>query len=588
MKRLYCFVFAALLSFVSVMGQGLGLGTKPLYITSLTQYDDNVLMASKGGDWVKLFNKDFSSVLKSWNLDTSVMAVATDGNRIFASTADNRILSLDPDGDGILKSGKTAAGPNYIVPAGNTIWVLEQWQGTVSEYSAEDLSLIRSVKVLREPKAGVLSNDGKHLFVANFLPATAANLDYVAADVSVIDTQSGEVVVNIKLANGSNALRGITISEDGRYVFVSHNMGRFAVPATQLLQGWMNTSAMSVIDVANLKYVGAVILDEPERGAAGIWDIKSVGGKIFVSHSGTHDLSVIDYKEFTDKLENYQGDVETLAYDLRFMYGLRKRLQLVGNGPRNIAIVGGNIVVPMYFSDTVDIVGIESEEVDNIVPLVENREETMAQKGEKVFNDATHCFQNWQSCNGCHPGDARNDGMNWDQLNDGIGNSKNCKSLLFSIQTAPSMISGIRETAQLANRKGFFHVQFYEIPEELGKCVDAYTESLRPVPSPYLVDGKLSEKAKQGEKVFEKYKCGECHSGPYYTDKQMHRIGQDIEFDNGWDTPTLREVWRTAPYLFDGRATTLKDVFMVWKHGLEGKKVSEKDIDLLVEYVQSL
>ena len=78
--------------------------------------------------------------------------------------------------------------------------------------------------------------------------------------------------------------------------------------------------------------------------------------------------------------------------------------------------------------------------------------------------------------------------------------------------------------------------------------------SLKPVPSPYLVNGELSEKAKRGRKVYEKFNCDECHSGPYYTDMKMHRIGEDIEFENGWDTPTLREVWRTAPYLFDGQS----------------------------------
>ena len=35
-----------------------------------------------------------------------------------------------------------------------------------------------------------------------------------------------------------------------------------------------------------------------------------------------------------------------------------------------------------------------------------------AQRGERYFNDAEYCFQNWQSCNGCHPGDGRTDGMN--------------------------------------------------------------------------------------------------------------------------------------------------------------------------------
>ena len=117
--------------------------------------------------------------------------------------------------------------------------------------------------------------------------------------------------------------------------------------------------------------------------------------------------------------------------------------------------------------------------------------------------------------------------------------------------------------------------------------MDAYLKSLCPVPSPYLVNGELSDLAKEGQKVFEKLKCGECHSGVYYTDMKYHRIGEDIEFEKGWDTPTLREVWRTAPYLFDGRAATMKEVFSVHKHGIE-KKVSEKDIEALTEYVNSL
>ena len=221
------------------------------------------------------------------------------------------------------------------------------------------------------------------------------------------------------------------------------------------------------------------------------------------------------------------------------------------------------------------------------VALNPNREESPEQKGERYFNDAKHCFQNWQSCNGCHPGDARTDGMNWDLMNDGIGNSKNCKSLLFSHETPRCMISGIRETAELAVRAGFRYIQFYEPDEEMSECVDAYLKALKPVPSPYLVDGQLSEKAEKGRKVFEKLKCGECHSGPYFTDMKMHVIGENVEFEQGWDTPTLREVWRTAPYLFNGAAATMEEVFTIYKHGIE-KKVSSKDIEALVEYVNSL
>ena len=68
---------------------------------------------------------------------------------------------------------------------------------------------------------------------------------------------------------------------------------------------------------------------------------------------------------------------------------------------------------------------------------------------------------------------------------------------------------------------------------------------------------------------------------------KLYRIGDDIEFEKGWDTPTLREVWRTAPYLFDGRAATMKDVFEVHGHGIN-KRVSKEDIEALTEYVNSL
>jgi hypothetical protein len=67
----------------------------------------------------------------------------------------------------------------------------------------------------------------------------------------------------------------------------------------------------------------------------------------------------------------------------------------------------------------------------------------------------------------------------------------------------------------------------------------------------------------------------------------MHRIGDNIEFEKGWDTPALVEVWRTAPYLFDGRAASMEDVFEIHKHGIIDL-VSKKEIEELVEFVNSL
>jgi hypothetical protein len=179
--------------------------------------------------------------------------------------------------------------------------------------------------------------------------------------------------------------------------------------------------------------------------------------------------------------------------------------------------------------------------------------------------------------------------LNWDLLNDGIGNPKNCKSMLLAHETPPSMMTGVRASAEVAVRAGFRHIQFAQVDEGYARAVDHYLKSLKPVPSPYLVNGGLSEKAQLGKKVFRDLNCSYCHSGEYYTDMKMHEIGIPGPSDrtNKWDTPTLIEVWRTAPYLHDGRSASLKDLFVVDKHGIKVELGSDK-IDQLVEYVRSL
>lgn len=562
----------------------------PLFITGITSYNSGMIVSQKGVRKVSIYSSDCKERLQEWELDETPTGVAVDGDRIYATVAGEHkngvyfLSASDPSQKQFVETA-SGAGVPLVNKANGKLYVCNQFAGSISELDKTGSAVLRTVKVLREPKAAVLDKDGKYLFVANFLPLQRADVDTVAACVSVVDIADFRKIKDIQLANGSNALRGMALSPDGRYLLVTHNLGRFQVPTSQLQQGWMNTNAMSVVNLATLEFEGAVLLDEPERGAAGIWDVKCTEDKIVVSHSGTHEVSVIDYPAFIQKFETYPQK-EALAYDLRFLYGLRKRVALEGNGPRCMMLKDGKAIVPTYFSDTLNVVDLNTIDVKAIA-MVKDRVESRIQRGEKYFNDAKHCFQNWQSCNGCHPGDGRMDAMNWDLMNDGIGNSKNCKSLLLSHVTPPSMISGIRASAELAVRAGYKLIQFTDLPEEFAECVDEYLMSLKPVPSPYLVNGELSEKAVRGRKVFEKFNCDECHSGPYYTDMQMHRIGDDIEFEKGWDTPTLREVWRTAPYLFDGRAATMEEVFTVHKHGIE-KKISAKEAEELAEYVNSL
>ena len=197
------------------------------------------------------------------------------------------------------------------------------------------------------------------------------------------------------------------------------------------------------------------------------------------------------------------------------------------------------------------------------------------------------------------------DGYNWDLLNDGMGNPKNAKSLILSHQTPPSMWRGVRDKIEdgwdtdtmglQCIRTGFRFIHFTVPDEEKCKDIDAYLRAEKPVPSPFLVDGKLSAKAERGKKIFEdpKIGCAKCHPAPLFTDKKKHDVNTKFYFNdtNEFDTPTLVEVWRTAPYLHDGRYMTMRDVFKLGTHGDVGGAVgdlTDAQIDDLVEYVLSL
>lgn len=582
-------IYLSLLLF-SISSQVLAITNHPFYPSDIKiGVSGELIMAEKGYSRISIYSADGKSLLRTIPQEAPPTGLVVNGNIVYVTTFETMgcLHAFDLQTGAQLWSTVTGSGAcsPTLDPDKKKIYVCNQFQNTISECDALTGELLRTVSVLREPKSLVITPDGNYIYSTNFLPHQRADVDYVAACVSVIDVKNFKAIKEIPLTNGSNALRDICITSDGKYIYVSHNLGRFTVPTSQLQQGWMNTSAFSIISTEKQDFLGTIVVDEPERGAAGIWGISCNDAYIYITHSGTHEVSIIDHKAMRAKFES-SPNKSILDYDLTFLFGMRRRLPLNGNGPRDMILTSDKLIVPTYFSDILNIIDLKTLEI-NSISLNPNRVESKRDKGERFFNDAMYCFQNWQSCNGCHPGDGRTDGMNWDLMNDGVGNSKNCKSLLFSHVTPPSMISGIRASAEVAVRAGYRHIQFFNVGEEDAICVDEYLKSLRPVPSPYLIDGELSEKAKAGRKVYERLKCGDCHSGPYYTDMKMYRIGDDVEFEAGWDTPTLREVWRTAPYLFDGRAATMKDVFLIHKHGID-KKISEKDIDALTEYVNSL
>lgn len=540
----------------------------------------------------------------SFPAELTAAVLSEDGKTLYVTGGgyDGTVYAVNPETGEILKSvsvGHTPMSP-VLSPDGSILYVCNRFSDSIAVIDLKSLSVLRTFKVTREPVAADISHDGRYLFVANHIPAGRADVDYVASEISVIDTKEGSVVA-IPLVNGAEGVRGLKVSPDGKYAFATHFMARFQVPTTQLERGWVSTDALSVIRVSDRKLMYTVLLDDVEQGFPNPWaiDFSADGNTLVVSAAANHELSLIDLPKLMQKIEDESKDVGGAVHlnahnNLSFLSGIRRRVRLNGMGPRSLVVHGTTAYVANYYTDSIDIVDFPNPNLVDIasVELNPGVEITLERQGEIFFNDSSLCFQNWLSCSTCHP-DARTDAMNWDLLNDGMGNPKNVKSMLLSHETPRAMWLGVRADAETGVRAGIRHIQFAVRPEEDAEAIDAYLRSLTPVMSPHLVDGELSESALRGQKQFEELGCVTCHPAPLFTNLELVDVGTTLGQDAGKpvDVPSLVELWRTAPYLHDGRAATVEDLLLLEDHAGISKLtsgLSDEDLKDLEMYLLSL
>ena len=546
--------------------------------------------------------------------------------KIFLKRHPNYLL-LSPDGSTLYVSSGEAGGtveifklpknkPVSTIPVGHkpsgmvlshdggNLFVANRFSNTVSVINLKSGKTVADIPAVREPHRLTITPDGKTVAITHVLPAQAAVDTIVAAQITLIDASTCTVRSRVTLPNGAQSIRGIACfsgEHDGKYLYITHLLSRYNMPITQLDRGWVNTNALSIIDLTADSVYATVLLDDIDRGAANPAGIcAGDDGKLYIALSGTHELMVVDRKGLHEKLEMlfsgkladaYIKNKEDLNLSLTFLAPYKKRISLQGRSPREVISAGGKIYVSSYFSTFIEVVPEDSRPATTLTlgqePLPDN-----IRRGELAFSDATLCYQHWQSCTSCHP-DGRTDGLNWDQLNDGLGNPKNTKSLLYSHFTPPSMITGIRESAELAVRKGILHILQTQQPEQIAVDMDEYLKHLTPVESPFLPQYKKTDPKQIGKKLFEQAKCSQCHYGKYFTDLQKYDVGTGTGNDKGqaFDTPSLNEIWRTAPYLYDGRAVTLHEVFTKYnpddRHGITNG-LSEKELDALILYIKTL
>jgi YVTN family beta-propeller protein len=261
-------------------------------------------------------------------------------------------------------AGHTPVAP-AVTPDGKTLFVCNPYNNSVAVLDLALGATVQTISVGHEPSAAVMTPDGARLFVANLLPASRADGDYVSATVDVIDVAGRALLGSVKLPNGSSSLLGIALSPDGLFAYVTHILSRYQLPTTQLERGWINTNAVTIIDVARMEPVNTILLDDVDLGAANPWGVTcTADGKwLCVAHSGTHELSVIDRTRLHEKLvaSAAAGEAGDVPNDLAYILELRRRVRLEGKGPRGMAALGSRVLAAEYFSGTLASVDLAVE-----------------------------------------------------------------------------------------------------------------------------------------------------------------------------------------------------------------------------------
>jgi hypothetical protein len=163
--------------------------------------------------------------------------------------------------------------------------------------------------------------------------------------------------------------------------------------------------------------------------------------------------------------------------------------------------------------------------------------------------------------------------------------------MLLAHRTPPAMSLGVRADAETAVRAGILHIQFAQRPEEDAVAIDEYLKALKPVPSPRLVNGKLSPAALRAGHLVRRSRSAAPGVTPQSyipTRGCTTLLARDRSTTRASSTLPLIECWRTAPYNHDGRYTTVKELLTTGNHGEAAAKLSGTQIDELVEFVESL
>jgi DNA-binding beta-propeller fold protein YncE len=466
-----------------------------------------------------------------------------------------------------------------------------------------------------------LSYDGQRLFVPRFITGAAA------AEVYEIDAASLALTRTFLLANDPgpdtensgrgipNYLSSIALSPDGVRAWLpskKDNMDRGVSRDGQALNT-DNTvrTVVSQLDLEDNSELSSGRIDINDHDMAAAATFSPAGDLVFVASQGTNQIDVFD------------------AYDGSLVAGIA-----TGLAPQGLELdSAGRLWVQSFLSRSLavyDASGVlagtdgAAAKLGEVVTVAEEPLAPEVLLGKQIFYNADSrqmSQDGYTSCASCHL-DGDDDGRVWDFTDRGEG-YRNTISLVGKAGTRHGPVhwtGNFDEIQDFENDirahfggSGFmsdedFNAETRSDPLGTPKAglsppLDAlasYVSSLNAFPkSPYRkADGTLTEHARAGQALFDTLDCGTCHAGEGLTDSArgvLHDVGtlqptsgqRRGEPLTGLDTPTLRGLWATAPYLHDGSAPTLRAVIDNPRHG-DASALNDAEKKQLVAFLLEL
>ena len=542
------------------------------------------------------------------------VTLSPDGRRAYVSNRlEDTVSVFDAAGRRLLATIPVGDEPHGLLTdrTGRTLFVVNAATEDISVIDTAALSETKRLAASRRPWSLALSPDGSRIAVTNALSRFVPFRTAPVSEVTLVGVAGAAVEDRVALRD-ANLVLGAAWHPSGDFALVTLNRTKNLVPMTRLQQGWTITNGLGIIWKDGRS--DQVLLDQPNLYFADATDVAFTpdGRRALVTSAGTDRVAVVDVTRLIALFEGAGRDEreEVIPNHLGMSASFLVAHIPVRNSPRGIAVApdGTAAYVANALDDSVSVIDLARLREVARIDLGGPQAITRLRRGERLFNSAHIAFQRQLSCHTCHP-DGHIDGLTYDIEADGIGVSPVDNRTLRGIyDTDPFKWEGTNPSLarQCGARLAVFFTRVLPFSPEDLLAVNDFVVTIPIPPNRHRPPGApFTEAQRRGKAIFERAaandgreipianRCVTCHYPPYYTDRSRRDVGtrQALDRQGSFDVPALNNVYESAPYLHNGMADTLEEIWTRFnpydRHGATNDMTKDQLNDL-IEYLRTL